>query len=97
MTSNGLVQGSDVHKYFTRGSERIDVLKGVNLQIPQGDFLALMGPSGSGKTTLLNLIGGLNSPTETVVDVDGLKVSSLSGSRLSKWRSENIGFVFQLY
>src|SRR4029078_1013929 len=97
MTSNGLVQGSDVHKYFTRGSERIDVLKGVNLQIPQGDFLALMGPSGSGKTTLLNLIGGLDSPTEGVVDVDGLKVSSLSGSRLSQWRSQNIGFVFQLY
>ena len=94
---NDLVQISDVHKYFKRGSERIDVLKGVNLRIPQGDFLALMGPSGSGKTTLLNLIGGLDAPTEGVVDVDGLKVSSLSGSRLSRWRSENIGFVFQLY
>jgi len=91
-----LVQVSDVHKYFTRGSERIDVLKGVNLQIPQGDFLALMGPSGSGKTTLLNLIGGLDAPTDGLVDVDGLKVSSLTGSRLSRWRSENIGFVFQL-
>src|SRR5438876_1297333 len=92
-----LVQIRNLHKHFRRGSERIDVLKGVNLQIPQGDFLALMGPSGSGKTTLLNLIGGLDSPTEGVVDVDGLKVSSLSGSRLSKWRSQNIGFVFQLY
>jgi putative ABC transport system ATP-binding protein len=91
-----LVRVSDVHKYFTRGSERIDVLKGVNLQIPQGDFLALMGPSGSGKTTLLNLIGGLDAPTDGLVDVDGLKVSSLTGSRLSRWRSENIGFVFQL-
>src|SRR5262249_57756588 len=70
--------------------------KGVNLQIPQGDFLALMGPSGSGKTTLLNLIGGLDAPTEGAVDVNGLRVSGLTGSRLSKWRSENIGFVFQL-
>jgi len=96
--SNGadLVHVSDVHKHFTRGSERIDVLKGVNLQIPQGDFLALMGPSGSGKTTLLNLIGGLDAPTEGAVDVNGSRVSELTGSRLSKWRSENIGFVFQL-
>ena len=93
----GLVQIREVHKHFTRGGERIDVLKGVNLQIPRGDFLALMGPSGSGKTTLLNLMGGLDAPTEGFVDVDGLRVSSLGGSRLSKWRSENIGFVFQLY
>jgi putative ABC transport system ATP-binding protein len=105
MTSNldrsangdGLVQIREVHKHFTRGNERIEVLKGINLEIPQGDFLALMGPSGSGKTTLLNLMGGLDTPTEGVVDVDGLQVSSLRGSRLSKWRSENIGFVFQLY
>ena len=93
----GLVQIQDVHKHFTRGNERIDVLKGINLQIPQADFLALMGPSGSGKTTLLNLMGGLDAPTEGTVDVDGLRVSSLRGSSLSKWRSENIGFVFQLY
>jgi putative ABC transport system ATP-binding protein len=93
---SALVQVADVHKYFTRGSERIDVLKGVNLQIPQGEFLALMGPSGSGKTTLLNLIGGLDGPTEGVVEVDGLQVSGLTGSKLSRWRSENIGFVFQL-
>jgi len=93
----GLVHIQDVHKHFTRGNERIDVLKGINLQIPQADFLALMGPSGSGKTTLLNLMGGLDAPTQGTVDVDGLRVSSLRGSSLSKWRSENIGFVFQLY
>jgi len=93
----GLVHIQNVHKHFTRGNERIDVLKGINLQIPQADFLALMGPSGSGKTTLLNLMGGLDAPTEGTVDVDGLRVSSLRGSSLSKWRSENIGFVFQLY
>ena len=92
-----LVRVKDVHKHFTRGSERIDVLKGVNLEIPKGDFLALMGPSGSGKTTLLNLIGGLDTPTGGAVEVNGVPVSSLSGSQLSKWRAQNIGFVFQLY
>jgi len=92
-----LVRITDVHKHFTRGSERIDVLKGVNLEIPQGDFLALMGPSGSGKTTLLNLMGGLDRPTAGSVDVGGVPITTLGGSRLSKWRSQNIGFVFQLY
>ena len=94
---NELVRVQDVHKHFTRGSERIDVLKGVNLEIPKGDFLALMGPSGSGKTTLLNLIGGLDTPTGGAIDVNGVPVSSLSGGQLSKWRAQNIGFVFQLY
>jgi putative ABC transport system ATP-binding protein len=92
-----LVHIADVHKYFTRGSERIDVLKGVNLDIPQGDFLALMGPSGSGKTTLLNLMGGLDLPTGGVVDVAGVEINRLSGGALSRWRSQHIGFVFQLY
>ena len=92
-----LVQIRNVHKHFTRGSERIDVLKGVNLDIPQGDFLALMGPSGSGKTTLLNLMGGLDLPTEGSVDVGGVELTKLGGGGLSKWRSLNIGFVFQLY
>jgi putative ABC transport system ATP-binding protein len=97
--SNGktLVEIRDVHKHFARGSARVDVLQGVNLEIPHGDFLALMGPSGSGKTTLLNLIGGLDAPTTGDVDVNGLRVSSLRGSGLSRWRSANIGFVFQLY
>ena len=94
---SALVQIRHVQKHFVRGSERIEVLNGVNLDIPKGDFLALMGPSGSGKTTLLNLIGGLDSPTGGSVDIDGLRVSSLRGGQLSKWRSGNIGFVFQLY
>ena len=94
---SSLVTISNVHKYFTRGSERIDVLKGVNLAIPQGDFLALMGPSGSGKTTLLNLMGGLDSPSEGRIDIGGEVISEMSGPRLSRWRSQNIGFVFQLY
>jgi putative ABC transport system ATP-binding protein len=94
---NPLVRVNGVHKYFTRGSERIDVLKGVNLDIPQGQFLALMGPSGSGKTTLLNLIGGLDNPSSGAVEVAGTNIGSLSGGELSRWRADNIGFVFQLY
>src|SRR6187401_509338 len=95
MTS--LVSVRDVHKYFTRGSERIDVLKGLNLSIPSGDFLALMGPSGSGKTTLLNLLGGLDSPSSGSVQVGDVAISGLGGGGLSRWRSQHIGFVFQLY
>jgi putative ABC transport system ATP-binding protein len=92
-----IVRVKDVHKHFTRGSERVDVLKGVNLDIARGDFLALMGPSGSGKTTLLNLMGGLDAPTGGDVEVGRVRISSLSGGQLSRWRSHNIGFVFQLY
>jgi putative ABC transport system ATP-binding protein len=95
--NNALVRVTDVHKHFSRGSERIDVLKGVNLEIPKGDFLALMGPSGSGKTTLLNLMGGLDTPTGGHVEVGGVRISELGGGRLSRWRSQHIGFVFQLY
>ncbi len=97
MSMSALVQINGVHKYFTRGAERIEVLKGVNLAIPQGDFVALMGPSGSGKTTLLNLMGGLDTPSAGGVDVGGTNIAALSGSRLSRWRANNIGFVFQLY
>jgi len=92
-----LVQVQDVHKYFTRGNERIDVLKVRNLNIPSGDFLALMGPSGSGKTTLLNLLGGLDSPSSGSVQVGDVAISGLGGGGLSRWRSQHIGFVFQLY
>src|SRR5215831_4970020 len=92
-----LVRIAGVQKYFTRGSERIEVLRNVNLDIPPGDFLALMGPSGSGKTTLLNLMGGLDTPTAGTVEVGGERISDLGGGRLSRWRSQNIGFIFQLY
>jgi putative ABC transport system ATP-binding protein len=95
--SDSLVRIRDVHKYFTRGSERIDVLQGVNVDIPRGEFLALMGPSGSGKTTLLNLIGGLDRPTSGAIEVEGQRLNDLGGAALSRWRSRNIGFVFQLY
>jgi len=94
---NTLVNINNVHKYFTRGGERIDVLQGANLQIPEGDFLALMGPSGSGKTTLLNLMGGLDAPSSGSIEIKGANIAGFSGSRLSQWRSQHIGFVFQLY
>ena len=94
---NSLVRINSIHKYFTRGNERIDVLQGVNLEIPQGEFLALMGPSGSGKTTLLNLMGGLDTPSSGALEVGGENIAALSGSRLASWRARNIGFVFQLY
>jgi putative ABC transport system ATP-binding protein len=97
MSDQALVQVRDVHKHFTRGSERIEVLKGVNLDIPKGDFLALMGPSGSGKTTLLNLMGGLDTPSGGDVQVEGVRINTLNGARLSRWRSQHVGFVFQLY
>jgi putative ABC transport system ATP-binding protein len=92
-----LVKVRDLHKVYYRGSEQIDVLQGVTLDIPSGDFLALMGPSGSGKTTLLNLIGGLDTPTKGSIDVGGDRIDTLSGGRLSSWRARHIGFVFQMY
>ena len=98
MTQNGtLVRVQNVHKEYRRGSERIDVLQEINLEIPQGDFLALMGPSGSGKTTLLNLIGGLDRPTSGSVEVAGEPISRLSDGQLAKWRARHIGFIFQFY
>jgi putative ABC transport system ATP-binding protein len=97
MNTEVLVRAHNVHKAFRRGTERIDVLQGVNVNVANGGFLALMGPSGSGKTTLLNLIGGLDSPTEGSIEVGGIDISGLSAAALARWRSENIGFVFQLY
>src|SRR5215217_2138933 len=95
--ASSLVAVRDLHKVFQRGGQRIDVLQGVNLDIPEGDFLALMGPSGSGKTTLLNLIGGLDTPSEGSIEVAGDRIDKLSGGKLAAWRARHIGFVFQLY
>jgi putative ABC transport system ATP-binding protein len=92
-----LVKVRDLHKVYYRGSEHVDVLQGITLDIPSGDFLALMGPSGSGKTTLLNLIGGLDTPTKGSIEVAGDRIESLSGSNLARWRARHIGFVFQMY
>jgi putative ABC transport system ATP-binding protein len=92
-----LVEIRGLTKTYLRGRERIEVLHGIDLDIPRGDFVALMGPSGSGKTTLLNLIGGLDTPTAGSVRVDGRRIDQLSGGELSRWRAAHVGFVFQFY
>jgi putative ABC transport system ATP-binding protein len=98
MEQNGmLVRVQDVHKTYRRGDEKIEILRGIDLEVPQGDFLALMGPSGSGKTTLLNLIGGLDRPTSGSVEVAGEPIHRLSDGQLTKWRARHVGFVFQFY
>jgi putative ABC transport system ATP-binding protein len=86
-----------VHKFFTRGSEQVDVLNDLTLTVPEGEFMALMGPSGSGKTTLLNLIAGLDRPSEGEVWVGNELISRMSESQLARWRTRHIGFVFQFY
>lgn len=95
--NNLLVNVAGVEKVFHRGSEDIHVLSSLNLQVPKGEFLALMGPSGSGKSTLLNLIGGLDRPTQGVVAIAGDNVAELSDRALAAWRARHVGFVFQLY
>jgi putative ABC transport system ATP-binding protein len=90
------VEVHDVHKIYERGSHRVDVLQGVDVEIRDREFVALMGPSGSGKTTLLNLIGGLDRPTRGTVRVAGEDLGSLNDGGLTRWRAEHIGFVFQL-
>ena len=86
-----------IDKVYTKGREPVEVLEGIALGLDEGDFVALMGPSGSGKTTLLNLIGGIDQPTRGSVVVGGQQLVGLSSNKLAKWRSENIGFIFQSY
>src|SRR5207249_7007794 len=86
-----------VRKIYRRDAQEIVVLDGIDLQVPDGEFVALMGPSGSGKTTLLNLIAGIDRPTSGTVLVGGTNVGQLSEGALAKWRSHNVGFIFQFY
>ena len=92
-----LVEIRNLSKIYERGRQKIEVLHHVELDIEQGDFMALMGPSGSGKTTLLNLIGGLDSPTDGSITVAGKRIDRLSEGALARWRASNVGFVFQFY
>ncbi len=95
--SAALVRVENVEKIFHRGEEEIHVLSQLSLEVPAGEFLALMGPSGSGKSTLLNLIGGLDRPTKGTVSIGGERIDELSDRALATWRARHIGFVFQLY
>lgn len=97
MSAESLVRLRGVAKDYKRGSEIVHVLHSLDLDIPNGDFLALMGPSGSGKSTLLNLIGGLDRPTAGTIEVAGQRTDTLSEAQLGRWRANNVGFVFQMY
>lgn len=99
--SNGagdsLIQVRNLEKRYQRGTEIIDVLSGLNLDISQGEFVAFMGPSGSGKTTLLNLLGGLDLPTSGDISIDDEDITHMSRRKLATWRSQHVGFVFQMF
>src|ERR1700691_2234504 len=94
---SALLEVRTLRKIYERGTQKIEVLHPVQLDIEAGDFMALMGPSGSGKTTLLNLIGGLDSPTDGSITIGGQRIDRLSEGALAKWRASNVGFVFQFY
>ncbi len=92
-----IIKVENVSKSYQRDSFEVPVLKNTSLEIQEGDYIALMGPSGSGKTTLLNLIAGIDRPNSGRIVVGGTDIGSLSESALAKWRSNNVGFVFQFY
>ncbi|MBU6486998.1 MAG: ABC transporter ATP-binding protein [Burkholderiales bacterium] len=92
-----MVSLKDVVKTYTRGKQTVEVLHHLDMQVADGDFVALMGPSGSGKTTVLNLIGGIDHPTSGEIVVAGERIDQLRGGGLARWRSNNVGFVFQFY
>src|SRR2546426_4299035 len=97
MSDHPIVSVRGLHKYFKRGSEQIDVLNDLSLEVPEGEFLALMGPSGSGKTTLLNLIAGLDQPSQGTIWVGNQRISGMSEGQLARWRTRHVGFIFQFY
>ncbi len=92
-----LIRVRNLNKKYQRGSETIEVLQGLNLDVAPGEFVAFMGPSGSGKTTLLNLLGGIDVPTKGTVTVDGDEITNMSRRKLSSWRARHVGFIFQMY
>jgi putative ABC transport system ATP-binding protein len=97
MAEESLVRLRGVAKDYKRGAETVHVLHALDLDIPKGDFLALMGPSGSGKSTLLNLIGGIDRPTAGSIEIAGKRTDNLTDGDLGRWRADHVGFVFQMY
>jgi putative ABC transport system ATP-binding protein len=94
---SALIEITNLSKSYWRDSFEIPVLNNINLSVDQGEFLGLMGPSGSGKTTLLNLIAGIDKPSQGNITINGINISTMNESALAKWRSDNVGFVFQFY
>jgi putative ABC transport system ATP-binding protein len=94
---SNLIEIRDLSKVYTRGKQKVEVLHHIDLDVRQGEFLALMGPSGSGKTTLLNLIGGLDQPSGGSIAIGGERIDQLNSAALAKWRAAKVGFVFQFY
>ena len=92
-----LIKLTDVEKSYTRGKEKIAIFDKLTMNIPEGDFLAIMGPSGSGKTTLLNLLGGTDKADKGAIEFDGKHIEKLSEGQLTSWRAANVGFIFQFY
>jgi putative ABC transport system ATP-binding protein len=92
-----MISINNIHKSYLMGKEAVPALRGVSLEINQGDFVCLMGPSGSGKTTLLNIIGGLDEPSRGHVTIEGENLVALSENDLARLRLKKIGFVFQNY
>lgn len=97
MSNEVIVSVKNVSKVFYRGTMEIPVLENINMELQKGDYLALMGPSGSGKTTLLNLMAGLDRPSSGTVEVCGTNLGQSSEGALAHWRSEHVGFIFQMY
>lgn len=92
-----IIRIRDLNKSYTRGGQIIPVLQGVNLDVEQAEFIALMGPSGSGKSTLLNLIAGIDKPSSGLIEISGVNIANLSEGQLADWRAANVGFIFQFY
>ncbi len=92
-----MISCKDITKSYTKGVNTVTPLENLNLEVPRGDFLALMGPSGSGKTTLLNLISGIDTPTSGILEIDGDDIARFSRRQLTQWRARKVGYIFQLY
>jgi putative ABC transport system ATP-binding protein len=97
MTAEALVAIHGVEKHYASGGITTSVLRGIDLTIERGDFVAIMGPSGSGKSTLLNLVGGLDRPSAGEILFEGSRIDALPESGLARWRARNVGFIFQFY
>jgi len=95
--SDALIRIDHLTKSYTRGGQRIEVLRDINLEVRRAEFVSLMGPSGSGKSTLLNLIAGIDQPSSGTIAIDGINIATLDESELADWRAANVGFIFQFY